>query len=64
MKLKQSKLMVLLTLKILKSKEKFLEKKMHGQVSREIPEKFETGKSWYWLSRGDNDTEAPTALDV
>ena len=34
-------------------KDKFLEKKMHGPFSREIPEKVDKEKSWYWLARGD-----------
>ena len=43
-------------------KEKFLEKKMHGQFSREMPEKVDKEKSWYWLSRGDVKIETEALL--
>ena len=43
-------------------KEKFLEKKMHGQFSREMPEKVDKEKSWYWLSRGDVKVETEALL--
>ena len=67
-KLEQLKLMVLLTPKIFKKqeaeehKEKFLEKKMHGQFSREMPEEVDKEKSWYWLSRGDVEVETGALL--
>ena len=43
-------------------KEKFLEKKMHGQFCREIPEKVDKEKSWYWLSRCDVKVETEALL--
>ena len=43
-------------------KEKFLEKKMHGKFCREIPEKVDKEKSWYWLSRCDVKVETEALL--
>ena len=43
-------------------KENFLEKKMHGKFSREMPEKVDKEKSWYWLSRGDVKVETEALL--
>ena len=43
-------------------KEKFLERKVHGQLSREIAEKVDKEKSWYWLSRGDVKVETGALL--
>ena len=49
-------------LKAEEGKEKFLEKKMHGQFCREMPEKVDKEKSWYWLSRGDVKVETEALL--
>ena len=34
-------------------KEKWNEKRMHGQLIREMMEKVDKEKTWQWLSRGD-----------
>ena len=35
---------------------------MHGQFSKEIPEKVDKEKSWYWISRGDVKVETEALL--
>ena len=43
-------------------KKKFLEKKMHGQFTKEMSDSVEKEKSWYWLSRGDLKVETEALL--
>ena len=43
-------------------KKTFLEKKMHGQFSKEIPDSIDKEKSWYWLSKGDVKVETEAVL--
>ena len=43
-------------------KKKCLEKKMHGQFSKEISDSVDKEKSWYWLSRGDLKVETEALL--
>lgn len=45
-----------------KHKQKSLEKKMQGQCSREIREKVDKEKSWYWLSKEDRKVETEASL--
>lgn len=43
-------------------KQKWTEKRMHGQLIRTIPEKVDKSKTWNWLVRSDLKVEAEALL--
>ena len=45
-------------------KQKWTEKKVHGQFIREMPEKVDKDKTWIWLVRNDLKVETEALLRV